>query len=102
MTTEAFANAALSDIVEGGTREYEETLRNTDASEITDPYWQSLSDLYSRLSTQDRETLIQIMRQSQIDALATLFAATDGITRLQGQDEDVSLVAEGGKYSAAD
>ena len=96
MTTESLAAAVLSDIVETGTEDYKTSIESTDINDVVDPYWASLFNLYNRLSVGDRSTLIAIIRQSQIDALATMFAAIDGITSLRGQNEDMHLVSQGG------
>ena len=97
MTTETLASAALHDIVEEGTRDYKDILENADPAGTTDRCWQELSSLYSRLSGRDREVLVSVMRQSQIDAIATLFAAIDGVGPLQNQDENMVLSSANGR-----
>jgi len=70
---------------------YKELFSNTDISEATDPYWKESLQLYKNLTDEDKLVFFKVLRQAGIDAVSSILALLDGVTSLEGQDDEFSL-----------
>lgn len=77
MTPEKFVEAVLKTVVEDGIASYKEILA-ADPGEATDPYWKRVLDLYQSLAPAQREVILEIMRQVEIDTVSGIFGILDG------------------------
>ena len=61
------------------------------SGEGEDSYAREVPGFLKELSNEQQRALLLIVKQSLIDSLATVFAAVDGVSRLEGQQEDFLL-----------
>ena len=93
MTPQDFVSQARISIIDENATTYRTLLETTSIEDASDPYWRSLQDLHDRLSDADKQVLYAVMRQVAVDTVSTLFAVIDGSTSMEGQTEDVELLA---------
>lgn len=88
MKTSNFVLSLKKGVIDDGGKEYKNILDNTPIKNITDNYWKKVITLYNSLNSSDREIILQIITQIQIDTLSTILGIFDGTITLENQDED--------------
>jgi hypothetical protein len=78
MNDEKFALEALKRVVDENINSYREMLSSFPREDARDPYWIKLFSLFDSMSVEDRDLLVQIMRQVSIDTIASLLSIIDG------------------------
>lgn len=89
MNAEQFTAQIKASVVEENVRIYRDLFENTENA--TDPYWQRALAFYRSLDESQKEVFFEVIRQTIIDTVSSLFAVIDGVTYLDGQDGDCSL-----------
>ncbi len=69
-------------VVEESTATYRDLLFNTRAEQASDPYWKRVLTLFSELTPDQREVLLELTRQVAIDATANVLGVIDGACAL--------------------
>jgi hypothetical protein len=92
MDSREFVAGLREEIVQANVSTYRQLFEETRASEATDPYWRDALMLFSQLTQEQREILFRIIRQVVVDTTSNLLAVLDGVTRLRGQKEDLTLL----------
>lgn len=92
MTPQEFVSQARASIIDENNATYRTLLETTPINSAADLYWRDLLDLHERLSAPDRQVLYAVMRQVAVDTVSNIFAVIDGVTRMDGQVEDLELI----------
>ena len=87
MNAVEFTAQIKASIIEENTAIYRDLFENTKTA--TDPYWIRALTLYNALDADQRSIFIEVIRQTAIDSVSNVFAVTDGLTQLEGQDDDI-------------
>lgn len=89
MKTEDFVQGVRISVIEENTAIYRDLFEHTESA--TDPYWVRALELYTSLNAEQREVLIEVTRQVSIDAVSSLFAILDGVSQVEGQEDDITI-----------
>lgn len=82
MNKDEFVKLIHQSIVQENRNFYRETFNNTDINEVTDPYWKEALGFYSELSDKNKEILLKIIEQVEVDAVSNIFGILDGVVSL--------------------
>jgi hypothetical protein len=91
MTPESFVWKLNAAVVENNHAIYRTLLLNTDPREASDPYWKRVLTVFSNLSADQREVLIELTRQVAIDTTANVLGVIDGACALEDVDGEFRL-----------
>lgn len=69
----------LSRCVDDNVDSYKQLLEKLPRDEAKDPYWIKLLDFYDRSNNEDRQFIIELMRQVSIDSVASVLSIIDGV-----------------------
>ncbi len=86
MSDESFVRGIRNDVIASNLQAYRELFTGTRPEDASDRYWKAALKLFGELDDSEREVLFSIMSQVMIDAVSSLFALFDGVSRLPGQD----------------
>lgn len=89
MKTEDFVQGVRKSVVEENAEIYRDLFENTESA--TDPYWIRALSLYKSLDDEQRKVFIEVTRQVSIDAVSNVFAILDGVSQVEGQNEDIRV-----------
>jgi len=95
MTPEKFIEGIRKSVINFLDDSCRHLFETTDINEATDPYWIRAQGLFNKLSAEDREVLLEMMRQSSIDTTSTLLSVFDGAGRVEGQSTDIVIRLDG-------
>ena len=95
MKPEVFAEKIYKTIACSGVDSYWDALNSSKPTQITDPYWQSVVDLLSKLDDSDKEIVRNIIRQVSVDTVSHVLAIIDGVSTLEDDDTEYALTADG-------
>lgn len=73
---------------------YKDLFDNTDVGDATDSYWKESLEMYKHLSGKEKRVFLNVIRQIGIDTVSTILALLDGVTLLDGQEDDFILKFE--------
>lgn len=90
MNAEEFTGQVKKVVVDDHVGIYRDLFENTEKP--ADPYWQRALSLYKSLDPNQKEVFFEVIRQTTIDTVSSVFAVVDGVTQLDGQDGDCSLI----------
>ncbi len=96
MNTGEFSKMVRKSIIEDNLTMYKEIFTSTKPDEATDPYWKKALEMYSNLNDSQRIVLFEIMRQTMVDTVSTVFGTIDGVCTLEGADDGLKLLTENG------
>jgi hypothetical protein len=88
-------------VVEESTATYRDLLFNTRAEQASDHYWKRVLTLFSELTPDQREVLLELTRQVAIDATANVLGVIDGACAL-GDAHSRFRLTHGGRDLAGD
>ncbi|AHX14776.1 hypothetical protein [Dyella jiangningensis] len=91
MTPESFVWKLHATVVEDNHAIYRALLLNTDPKDAFDPYWKRVLTIFSDLSAEQREVLIELTRQVAIDTTANVLGVIDGTRALEDVDGEFRL-----------
>lgn len=82
MTPQDFVSQLGAEVVDKNYATYRNLLLNTSVSKALDPYWQRVLTLFSELTDDQREVLLELTRHVTIDAVANVLGVIDGTLEL--------------------
>lgn len=82
MTPQDFVSQLGAEVVDKNYATYRSLLLNTSVSKALDPYWQRVLTLFSELTDDQREVLLELTRHVTIDAVANVLGVIDGTLEL--------------------
>ena len=71
---------------------YRSLFNETKLNEVTDEYLRNALHLYSSLSYENKEVLLNIIKQITVDTVSNMFGIIDGSSSLDGKFEDFTLL----------
>mgnify|MGYP001806337040 CR=1 FL=1 len=77
METIDFVNYLKKVIIDDNNQIYKELFETTHLEDVTDDYWESALKLFQNMSSGQRETLMKIIKQVQIDTLSNILYVLD-------------------------
>ncbi|HUB91081.1 MAG TPA: hypothetical protein VMA74_15260 [Dyella sp.] len=101
MTPQDFVSKLGAEVVDKNYALYRSLLLDTKASRALDPYWQRVLTLFSELSADQQEVLLELTRHVTIDAVANVLGVIDGTHALADAD-DVFRLTYGGQALEGD
>lgn len=84
---EEFVKSVYETIVEDGKNIYKELYENTEVTERTVDYWKDALELYHSLNGHQKEIFINVVKQTMIDTVSSIFGVFDGSSTLSGDDK---------------
>lgn len=102
MTKERFVLGLWKHVIEEEKQLYASSLKHTDISNVTDPYWVKVLQLYNDLNESQRAILNEIVEQISVDAVSSLLGILDGVCFLDGAEGQFRLTAIGGGQLSGD
>jgi hypothetical protein len=99
MTPQDFASQLNAAVVEENMATYRSLFINTRIEQASDPYWKRALSLFHELSPEQREILLEIVRQVAVDATANVLGVIDGVCRLQSTHSKFELTCESEELS---
>lgn len=94
MNKKDFSEKVYELIVKEDMNIYRELFNIKDMSTVTDSYWKEAIELYKGLSDKNKEVFFDIIKQVSVDAVSSILALIDGVTFLEGQDDELNLTFE--------
>ena len=70
---------------------YKDLFVNTDIRGVTDPYWKESLKLFKNLTDEEKLIFFKVIKQIGIDTVSNILALLDGVTSLEGQDDEFNL-----------
>lgn len=96
MKTKDFVKEIRKSIIDENETIYRDLFETTDVDQTSDVYWKEALIFFNKLEAEDRETLFKIMRQVSVDTISNIFAVLDGVSFLEGQEDQFNLtIGEG-------
>ena len=91
MTDQEFIKKLNQFVIKENLSLYNSILTETSRETVSDDYWKNTLNLYDSLGTENRQGLLTIMHQVQIDTLSNLLGIIDGTTFLTDEEGDFQL-----------
>ena len=88
MDTEMFVKEIIKNVLVDNIKFYKYTFDSSQNKDVTDLYWKEALHFYNNLSNDEKKSIFKIIYQVQIDTISTLFSHMDGVSWLEGQEED--------------
>jgi hypothetical protein len=95
VTPQDFVSQLGAEVVDKNYATYRNLLLNTAVSTALDPYWQRVLTLFSELTDDQREVLLELTRHVTIDAVANVLGVIDGTLELADADDAFRLTYGG-------
>lgn len=92
---EIFVKSVYETVVEENKNLYKHLFETTIVDKRTDEYWRQSLNLYNSLSTENKEALINIIKQTMIDTISNMFGIIDGSSTLKDSNIDAKLLLDG-------
>lgn len=94
MTPTTFVLQVRRRIVDRNLAQYVELLASVQPDEAKDPYWKRTLELYQSLDEVNKSALRDLIRQTIVDTVSSVFAALDGVSQLDDQPEQFVLTTK--------
>lgn len=94
MTPSLFVSQTRRSIVERNLTLYEDMLKSGNAENVSDPYWKRTLQLYHSLDASDQTALREIIRQTMVDTVSSVFAVLDGVSAIADVPEEFVLTTK--------
>lgn len=78
MSPQEFVSKLHAVVVEESAATYRDLLCHTRAEQASEPYWKRVLTLFSELTPEQRDVLLELTRQVAIDAAANVLGVIDG------------------------
>lgn len=101
MKPEIFVRKIKKSIVDENLSIYRDLFCSTELEQAQDPYWQDALALFENLTSNERDVLFKIMRQVSVDTVSSFFSILDGISVLDEQEGEFSLLISGKELSGS-
>ncbi|GLQ88794.1 hypothetical protein [Dyella flagellata] len=95
MTPQEFVSKLGAEVVDKNYALYRSLLLNTEVKQASEPYWRRVLTLFSELSADQREVLLELTRHVTIDAVANVLGVIDGTQELADADDVFRLTYAG-------
>ena len=95
MTAEDFAKRIHQMMVDSYVASQKNQFAKNDISSCKDPYGRSVRALLATLSDGQKTVLYQLVRQTAVDTIASLFSVLDGVSFVEGFEGDWQLLFDG-------
>ena len=95
MTAKKFIIELRESIIEENLIFYKDTLINTNLDDVSDNYWREFILFFRKLPKKDKEILLKILRQVEVDTISSILSLLDGNFWLPSQDEEFRLTVKG-------
>ncbi|WP_138756391.1 transposase [Paenibacillus sinopodophylli] len=95
MNDEEFIKDIYQLIVRDNLEIYRNIFTKTDITTITDPYWKRAMQLFEELPEENKEILLNIIEQVQVDTTSTLLGILDGVISLRDLEIELKLTTKG-------
>lgn len=92
---EEFVKNIYETIVKGGENIYKNLYENTEATEQTVDYWKNALELYRSFDDNQKNVFLDIVRQTIIDTISSIFGVLDGSSTLSGGDFEFEVKING-------
>jgi len=92
MKTIDFVKEIRKSVIEENLNTYKYLFENTDLNSVTDGYWKDALCFFNKLDLNSKEVFYKILRQIEIDTTSNIFGVLDGVSWLEGQQEEFELV----------
>ena len=92
MTKEELVLGLKKRLVDTTIDEYKNRFEQVDMYSKSNNYDLEVKEFYESLSPREREILLKIVWQTEVDTVADFFGFLDGIYWIEGQTEDMNLV----------
>ncbi|MDA3873595.1 MAG: hypothetical protein PF795_06515 [Kiritimatiellae bacterium] len=91
LNPERLARQFKTSIVDENLELYRSLFESSPAESVTDPYWEAALSLYNQMTSEQKPVFIQILRQVMIDTTSNILGVLDGVSTLEGADDDLVL-----------
>lgn len=95
MKKEEMVNGLKKRLVDAGLDNYINTFNELKNTAGLDKFWTDTAIFYEELNEEEKTIFFGVIRQVQIDTLASVLAFLDGTYWVKGQEDDVKLVSLG-------
>lgn len=85
MNTDDFAKGLKSSIIDDGMKIYADLFIQAEANSVTDPYFNRALGFYNSLSDEQKSILLEMIRQTSIDAISAFCGVLDGTSSIGNQ-----------------
>ena len=99
MTAEDFVQSIIKEVLNANQSIYKNILQETSLDDVSDLYWKDLLDFYNKISNNQKELLLKVIRQVTVDTLSNFFGILDGVTLIEDQGGDFDLIYSGTKLN---
>lgn len=89
-----FAKEIRKVVIEENLNIYKDLFENTELSAIKDNYWKEAVQFFNKIDLKDKEVFFKILRQIEVDTTSNILGVLDGVSWLEGQQENFKLVTE--------
>ncbi|MGE6600010.1 transposase [Bacillus proteolyticus] len=95
MDAESFIKSLYESVIKDNNNLYKESFLNTNIDDVKDPYWQDVLKLYTELPEGNKDALFKVIKQVQIDTIATVLGVLDGVVFIENEDLDIRVTTKG-------
>lgn len=92
---ENFVKSIYKTLVEDGKDIYKDLYENTKVSEKTVDYWKNALELYHSFDDKQKDVFMNIVKQTMIDTISSVFGVLDGSSTLSGGDFEFEVRING-------
>ena len=99
MEAEQFVELINQSIFRENTTFYKRKLEELDINKVKDPYWSKVLYLYQNLNSEQKDTLVRLIEQVQIDTISTLLGVLDETVFITEETFDVNVTVNNTKVN---
>ena len=92
---EEFVKSIYQTVVEEGKNIYKDLYENTEVTERTVDYWKNALELYRSFDDRQKKVFLDIVKQTMIDTISSVFGVLDGSSTLSGGDFEFEVKING-------
>lgn len=92
---EEFVKCIYETTVEDGKNMYKELYEETEVTGQTTDYWHNLLNLYGSFDHKQKNVFLDIIKQTMIDTISSIFGVLDGSSTLLGEDFEFEVKING-------
>lgn len=92
---EEFVKSIYETVVEEGKNIYKNLYENTEVTERTVDYWKNALELYRSFDDRQKKVFWDIVKQTMIDTISSVFGVLDGSSTLSGGDFEFEVKING-------
>ena len=92
---ERFIRSVYKTVVEDGKNIYRDLYENTERTESTVDYWKKALEFYHALDDNQKIVFIDIIEQTMVDTISSIFGVLDGSGTLAGEDFEFDVKING-------